>query len=325
MLARKIAIAAVLVLIFSVCAPAVPEAAANTNFPTRPIEIIVPVRPGGDTDRNTRVLAEIMSRYLPVSVVVTNIDGASTILAKHHVLDAPADGYKLIINGTDAFVPYMLGVTDVSLRSFATVAIAIDDNTTVLAVHKDSGWNSLEELVLATRERPNAIEYGGRLGSANHICGIAMNELWDAHMRFVDVGNNAAKMAALLARQTDVINISYSLALDYFQSGEFIALCLLGSIPHPTLGVPLASELGFKDADFSKFFWVGAHPDTPRERMQILADAIRQAVANPDFIANMESHYLTPLFIPLEEGHQYALDFYESHMHPWTDLFRAAQ
>lgn len=56
-----------------------------------------------------------------------------------------------------------------------------------------------------------------------------MNEKWDANLKFVDVGNNAAKMTALLGEQTDVINISYALATDYFSTGEFIPLCLLGA------------------------------------------------------------------------------------------------
>lgn len=88
------------------------------------------------------------------------------------------------------------------------------DNTTVLAVNKlrmeyirrpSEGFSEAE---------PNSIEYGGKIGT-NQICGIAMNKEWDANMKFVDVGNNAAKRATLLGEQTDVINISYALATSY--------------------------------------------------------------------------------------------------------------
>lgn len=303
------------------------EASKTTvDFPTKPIQIICPVKAGGDTDRNTRVLATALQKYLDTPVVVTNVDGGATVMGMQQCLDAAPDGYTLVVNGTDMFVPFMMGSTDISIDSFKTVGIPLVDNSTVLAVNKKSGYTDLKDLVEKSKAAPDSIEYGGKIGATNQICGVAMNSVWDSKFKFVDVGNNAAKMTALLAEQTDVVNISYSLAKDYFSSGEFVPLVLLGAEKNELLpDVPMASDMGYENVDFSKFFWVGTHPDTPDEVIDILASALEKASKDPDFVANMESNYLTAAYMGKQAAADYANRFYEDTMLPYKDAFLAAQ
>jgi len=294
---------------------------------TEDITIICPVKAGGDTDRNTRVLAEAMQKITGVNVVVKNVDGGATVMGMQECLDAVPDGNTLIVNGTDMFVPFMQGTSKIAIDSFKTIGIPIIDNTTVLAVNKASGWNNLEDLLKAAQAAPNSIEYGGKIGAANQICGIAMNQEWDANLKFVDVGNNAAKMTALLGEQTNVINISYSLANDYFSTGEFIPLVLLGTEKNSLLpiDVPIASDLGLKNVDFSKFFWVGTGPDVPDEKVEALTKVLELATQDPDFTKNMESNYLTVRFMGGKEAQDFCNKMYEETLLPYKDAFLAAQ
>ena len=296
------------------------------NFPSKPIQIICPVKAGGDTDRNTRQLAVALQKVLGVSVVTVNVNGGATVMGMEQALEADPDGYTLIINGTDMFVPNMMGTTDINLSSFKTIGIPLIDNTTVLVAHKDSGYTDLKDLVEKSAAAPDTIEYGGKIGATNQICGIAMNKEWGAAMRFQDVGNNAAKITALLGHQTDVINLSYSLALDYFKTGEFQALCLLGSEANDLIpDAKLASEYGYKNVDFSKFFWVGVNPNTPDEIVDILADALAKAAQDPEFLSYLKDNFLTPACMLKEEAQQYAQKFYEDTMEIYKDEFLAAQ
>ena len=296
------------------------------NFPSKPIQIICPVKAGGDTDRNTRQLAVALQKVLGVSVVTVNVNGGATVMGMEQALEADPDGYTLIINGTDMFVPNMMGTTDINLSSFKTIGIPLIDNTTVLVAHKDSGYADLKDLVEKSAAAPDTIEYGGKIGATNQICGIAMNKEWNSAFRFQDVGNNAAKITALLGRQTDVINLSYSLALDYFKTGEFQALCLLGSEANDLIpDAKLASEYGYKNVDFSKFFWVGVNPNTPDEIVDILADALAKAAQDPEFLSYLKDNFLTPACMLKEEAQQYAQKFYEDTMEIYKDEFLAAQ
>ncbi len=297
------------------------EAKTDSDFPNKPVQIIVPVNPGGDTDRNARDLAIALEKQLGVSVVVSNIAGGATVIGMQQLLNQNPDGYTLVVNGTDIFVPNMIGTTDVNLDSFKTIGIPLFDNTTALVVHKDLGVNNIDELIA----KAGTLEYGGAIGATNQICGIAMNEEWGADLRFVDVGNNAAKITALLAGQTDVINVSYSLITDYVETGEFVPIALLGSEKNELLDIPLASEQGYTDVDFSKFFWVGAHPDTPDEIVDILADALQKAAQDPEFLEKMEVNYLTPATLAKEEAHGVAQAMYDETMLPYKDEFLAAQ
>ena len=296
------------------------------NFPSKPIQIICPVKAGGDTDRNTRQLAVALQKVLGVSVVTVNVNGGATVMGMEQALEADPDGYTLIINGTDMFVPNMMGTTDINLSSFKTIGIPLIDNTTVLVAHKDSGYADLKDLVEKSAAAPDTIEYGGKIGATNQICGIAMNKEWKSAFRFQDVGNNAAKITALLGHQTDVINLSYSLALDYFKTGEFQALCLLGSEANDLIpDAKLASEYGYKNVDFSKFFWVGVNPNTPDEIVDILADALAKAAQDPEFLSYLKDNFLTPACMLKEEAQQYAQKFYEDTIEIYKDEFLAAQ
>ncbi|MDR1835921.1 MAG: tripartite tricarboxylate transporter substrate binding protein [Fusobacteriaceae bacterium] len=286
------------------------------------VTIICPVAPGGDTDRNARVLAQYLQKYLGTTVIVKNVNGGATVMGMQECLDAKPDGLTLVVNGTDIFVPYMQGSSKINIDSFKTVAIPVIDNTTVLVVNKNSGWKTLKDYLAASQAKPGTIEYGGKIGAANQICGIAMNREWNAGLKFIDVGNNAAKVTALLGEQTDSINLSYSLAKDYFETGEFIALCLLGNEKNTLLpNVPLASDYGLKNVDFSKFFWVGTGPEVPDAVVDILAEAIGKVTKDQGFIDNMAENFLTVVFYPKEEGKKFANQVYKEGLAPYKEEF----
>ncbi|RGZ01176.1 tripartite tricarboxylate transporter substrate binding protein [Clostridium sp. AM58-1XD] len=296
--------------------------AANTDFPKKPIQIICPVKAGGDTDYNTRVIAQYLSKYLGVNVVVTNVDGGATIMGMQQVLDGEPDGYTMVINGLDAYIPNMMGTTDITIDSFKTVGIPLFDNTTVLVANKKSGFKDIKDVVERTQKDPNTIEYGMKIGAANQIYGIAMNKEWDAKFKPMDIGNNAAKMTALLGEQTDTAVLAYALAKDYFATGEFQALCLLGGEKNELLpDVPMPSDYGLKDIECSKWFWLGVHPDTPDEIVDILSDGLEQVTKDEEFIKTMEENYLTVKYIAKEDAREYANAFYEETLVPYKDEF----
>lgn len=90
------------------------------------ITIICPVPAGGDTDRNTRILAQYMEKYAGVTVVVENIDGGATVMGMQECLDRSErnpNGTTLVVNGTDIFVPYMQGTSQLTIDSFKTVTL----------------------------------------------------------------------------------------------------------------------------------------------------------------------------------------------------------
>ena len=137
---------------------------AATDFPKKPIQIIVPLKAGGDTDYNTRVLAKYLQKYLEKPVVVTNVDGGATMIGMQQVLSSKPDGYTMVINGLDLYIPSLMGTTDITLDSFKTVGIPLFDNCTVLVTNSASGYKNIKDLVEKTKLNPNKIEYGMKIG-----------------------------------------------------------------------------------------------------------------------------------------------------------------
>lgn len=292
------------------------------NYPNKPIQLIVPLRAGGDTDYNARVLAKSLEKHIGKPVVVVNVDGGATVTGMKQVLDGKADGYSVIVNGTDIFVPKMLGNTDISLDSFKTVGISHIDNTTVVAVNKSLGVKTLPELIEKSKLNPEKMEYGMKIGATNQIFGVAMTTDWGTKFRNVDVGNNAAKMVALLANQTDVININYSLVKDYVANGDFIPLALLGSERNELLPeLPLASEYDMKNLDFSKFFWLGMHPETPDGIVNKFSEALKKATEEPDFKKAMQDNALTVKYMGPSDAQNFAMKLYEDTMLSYQEDF----
>lgn len=296
--------------------------AKKVDFPKKPVQLIVPLKAGGDTDYNARVLAKYMGKYLGKPVVVTNVNGGATMIGMQQVLDAEPDGYTMVINGLDLYIPSMMGTTDITLDSFKTVGIPLFDNCTVLVSNSASGYKDIKDLVEKTKENPNTIEYGMKIGAANQVYGIAMNKEWGAKFKPMDIGNNAAKLTALLGQQTDSAVLTYALAKDYFEKGKFQALVLLGSEKNPLLpNVPLASEYGLKDLDCSKFFWIGVHPNTPDEIVDVLADAMEKVTKDPEYIKAMEENFLTVKYLPKKEAQDFANNFYKETLEKYKDEF----
>ena len=116
--------------------------------------------------------------------------------------------------------------------------------------------------------------------------------------------------------------MTYGLAKDYFEKGKFQALVLLGSEKNPLLpNVPLASEYGLKNIDCSKFFWLGVHPDTPDEIVDILANALEKVTKDPEYIKTMEENFLTVKFIGKKDAQNFANKFYKENIEKYKDEF----
>src|SRR5699024_6540973 len=125
---------------------------------------------------------------------------------------------------------------------------------------------------------------------------------------------------------TDVINVNYGLATDYFESGEFVPVVLLGSEKNSALpDLPLASDYDLENLDFSKFFWLGMHPDTPDEIVKMFNDALKEATEDTELNEKMEERFLTVKYMEPEEAEEFALNLYEETMLPYKDEFLRQQ
>lgn len=284
---------------------------ADDNYPNKTIQMIVPVNPGGDTDLNARVLSSHLEDELGTSLAVVNVGGGGGSIGMRRVKDANPDGHTVLFFHGEGMVPQLAGLVDFGLADFQMVAVAILDDTTVLATHKNAPYTDMDSLVEYATENPNTIEFGMMTGGYPHLVGVGLEEALDIELNMVDIGGNAAKIVALRGGHTDLINVQYNLVEDYFDSGEFVNLGLLSQERNPYFeDVPTTAEQGYP-IEFNKFFYFAMPKDTPESVVEKFSAAVERVVNSSEYQEEAAEYYLTPNYLGPEDATEYVDQQYQ--------------
>src|SRR5262245_11587413 len=163
------------VLLFAmslVLAPAI--AAAQSDYPSRPITIVVPFPPGGSSDTVTRLVAQKFADNLKANVVIENRGGGGGVPAAIAFKQATPDGYTLFLanNGLFAILPAMTAdIRFDPVKDFQPVT-PLFSFPSVLVVPSGSPANSAKDLVTLAKSKPAGLNFGSQgVGSGGHILG----------------------------------------------------------------------------------------------------------------------------------------------------------
>jgi len=268
----------------------VAQALAQSDYPTRPVTMIVPFPPGGVADITARPVAEAMGRYLKQPVVVENKAGAGGGVGMQYVARSRPDGYTVLLAlSSISIIPEadkVLG-RDPMFQLNQLVPIArFTADPTVLAVRADSPLKSVADLLESARKAPGTIPYGssGNYGTMH----VPMEMLSGAtgtkllHVPFTGAG---PAVVALLGGQVDALSTGPSTVMGHLKGGKVRVLATWGEARHPALpDVPTLKELGY-DAQFSQWTGLFVPAGTPDAVVAKLREAAKAAVADATFQA----------------------------------------
>ena len=150
-----------------------PAAAQTTAFPSRPIRLIVPQAPGGNSDTFGRILAQQLTERLGQQVVVENRAGAGGTVGSALVAKAAPDGYTLLVadNGTHAIAPTLYGAKlpyDV-FKDFTPITLAATF-ATVIMIHPSVPAQNAQEFVALAKSQPGKLTYSSAgTGNGSHL------------------------------------------------------------------------------------------------------------------------------------------------------------
>jgi tripartite-type tricarboxylate transporter receptor subunit TctC len=285
---------------------------ADANYPNKAIQIILPIAPGGDTDVNARVFNRYLEKELGKPLVAVNIDGGGGTIGMRRVMSSKPDGYTALFFHGEAMVPKLAGLSDIDLESFQMVAVAMEDDTTILVTGKDAPYKDLKSFVEYAKAHPGETRFGMLTGGYPHLVGVALEEELGVKMNLIDVGGNTAKIVALRGGRIDLMNVQYNLVRDYLKAGNFVNLGLLSSERNPLIeDVPTASEQGYPTT-FNKFFFFAMPKDTPADVVATFSEAVRQVVENQEYQAEAKKLLVTPTYLGPEEGAEFARAQYQT-------------
>ena len=263
------------------------------QYPTKPVQFIVPVGAGGDTDVNARILAKYLAKDLGQNVVVNNITGGSGATGMKQVMDSPPDGHTVLFFHTEALLPKLTGMIDYDVFDLKMCGINLFSDTTVLATHKDTGFKTTNEFIAKAKAEPGKLQWAMSTGGYPHVIGIAVAQTLNLDLNIVDIGGNAAKTTALLGHKVEIMNTEYGLVQDYFGNGEFICLGLLSENRNPMIpDIPTLKEQGY-NLVFNKAFFTAMPASTPDAIRDVFSAALEKTCKNPEYIEEMKKLFIS--------------------------------
>lgn len=258
-----------------------------SDYPARPIRLIVPFGPGGITDIIARQVAKGLGERLGQPVIVENKPGAGHVLAMQTVATAQPDGYTILFGSNTGFTiaPHVyknLGY-DV-IKSFTLIA-PIYASPVVLLARPDFPANSLTEFVNLAKSKPNTLNYGSYgAGTSAHLSMEIFKKDMGIDVLHIPYKGDAGAIQALLSKDVDVAFITMFSAGSRIRSGELKAIGLFQSERVASLGsIQTTAEAGSKNADFPTWGALFVPAATPTDIVQRLQEATRSVTSQKQY------------------------------------------
>jgi tripartite-type tricarboxylate transporter receptor subunit TctC len=283
---------------------AVAPASAQTDYPAKPITMVVPFPAGGRTDVIARTVAQQLQRTLKQPVAVINKPGASSVLGSNEVAEAKPDGYTLGFFSTAVVTAQYTVPTPLSLNSFELVAIVNADPAAV-AVADSAPWQTLKELVDAAKEKPGALRIGMIPGASAQIFAAGLERAAGVSMIEVPFKGDTDGAIALAGGHIEVhvaVPVSYKALVE---SRKVRILSVAADARSPVYGnMPTFRDNGV-DLTIGAFHGVFVPKGTPSAVTERIAQALQDALESPETIEHFKQLDAAILFLRGDDARSY--------------------
>lgn len=266
--------------------PLVPALAWAEDYPARPVRVIVPFAPGGQTDVVARLVAQKLSERLGKQFYVENLPGAGSSIGIGRAAQSAPDGYTVL------FVDGISFVTNPSLYNkvaydpvadFESVAVAAT-TMQVLVVNPSVPAKTVQELIALIRANPGKYSYASAgTGTGSHLTGELFRAALNLDMVHVPYGGGGPAIAATVAGHTPICFGSAAASIPQHKEGKLRALAVGGKTRLKELpDVPTIKESGYNDVECDAVVGVLVPAKSPHEIVTLLNREIEAVVAIPE-------------------------------------------
>lgn len=261
---------------------------AQSDWPTKPIRLLLPFPPGGPSDMVARALAEKLQVSLKQNIVVENKPGAGGNIGSAEVSRAPGDGYTWLF-GTDTLAtvnPHVYKSLGYKLDDLRPVMFATQFSQT-LVCNPSVGVKTVAELIAKAKATPMSYASGGA-GVPGHLSMELLLATAGVDMTHVPYKGPAPAMQDVIGGQVPCGLLAGPTVLPHIRSGRLVALGVSGKERAPTLPeVPTMAEAGIQkyEANFGLVFW--APKSTPDALVIRFNQALAAALKSPDVVERL--------------------------------------
>lgn len=282
-------------LTLALCAGSMLHGAALANaqaYPKKePIKVVVPFPPGGPTDGMARIISERLGKVLGQVIVIENRGGAGGGVGGKFVADSNPDGYTLLMTPGGALTTGPLVNPNIGYdpaKAFAPVCELIEAPL-IVSVKPDLPAKSLADLVAYAKANPGKLRWGTQgFGTAPYLLAEMFKLEAGINMLNVPYRGTGPLLNAILAGEVQMMADPSTTSVPYIQAGKLRPIAIAGTERYSKLPeVPTTIEQGFPKLISPFWLAVVAPAATPRQIIDKLNDAFRQALAVPETRARL--------------------------------------
>ncbi|WP_216197211.1 tripartite tricarboxylate transporter substrate binding protein [Polynucleobacter sp. UK-Mo-2m-Kol15] len=252
----------------------------QSQWPDRPIRMIVPFSAGGPIDIVARRVGQKLSDALKTPVVIDYKAGANGLIGADYVAKAAPDGYTMLImtGSFSANAALYKKLPFDPIKDFAPISQVYRTYGMVLVVNNDLPVNSLKDLIAYGNANPGKLSYGsGGYGNASHLVGELLNVQTGLSILHVPYKGLGPAFNEVVARQVDMTYISTATAANGIKENIVKGIAISGTARSPAIpNVPTFTEAGVKGVD-QVFGWSGLF--YPAGTPKLIVDKVQQALA----------------------------------------------
>ena len=270
------------------CVAGIPQAPA-LDYPTRPVHWVVGYPAGGTTDILARLVGQYLSDKLGQQFIIDNRAGAGSNIGTEVVVNAPPDGYTLLLvnpaNGINATLYEKLPFN--FIRDIAPVA-GIIRVPNVMEVNPGVPAGTVAEFIAYAKANPGKVNMASSgNGTSVHVSGELFKMMASVDMLHVPYRGAAPALTDLMGGQVQILFDNLPSSIEYIRAGKLRALGVTTAARSPALpDVPAVAET-VPGYEASAWFGIGAPRGTPPEIVDKLNAAVNAGLADPKLRARL--------------------------------------
>jgi tripartite-type tricarboxylate transporter receptor subunit TctC len=264
---------------------------AQAAWPVRPITLVIPFPPGGQTDVVGRLVGERLSQRLGQPVVVENRPGVNGSLASEAVARARADGYTLVIGGPGTHAINQLVNSNVKYdarRDFTHIAM-LGRVPMLLLASPRLKIASVADVVALARASPGTVNVAlTGIGSSSHVTTELLRQAAGVSFNNVPYKGDVPAMTDVMGGQADLLFVPATSAVGFAQAGKLRALAVAGDRRLAALpDVPTMAEAGQPQVVNYSWTSLAGPPGMPADVVERLNQACQSLLAEPEVVARL--------------------------------------
>ena len=294
---------------------------AQSDYPNRPIKLVIPYAVGGGSDTVARIMSPHLKNILNQPIVLDNKGGVGSALGTDSVAKSEPDGYTLLIN-TDviAIMPLLFKKLNFDPQKDFVPISFITSAPLVLAVNPNFPANSVKELIAFAKKNPGKVSYATPgAGSPQDLASLLFELKADIKLNAIPYKGGGPALVDVLAGHVNFGIFTFSLVKEFAKTGKLKILAVIGSNRTPLAPeIVSLNEAGLPDVEVSSRYLILAPAKTPKDIVLKLEKDFARLAENK----NYQSELLNLGFEAISTSSAETTEILKKENSKWTPILK---